>query len=234
MNFLKTFLFMAMAASTMGAQPFQWTTIAGSAGYGTADRANTDARFWVPMGIAFDQSGNCFVSDYRNNDVRKLSSVGTNWIVSRIAGTPRIQGGADGANGDAQFYNPQGVSVDAQGNIFLADTYNHTIRKLTPDGTNWNVTTIAGLAHTSGGVDGANGDARFTFPYGVFAAPDGTVYATDNTTVRKITLIGTDWVVTTIAGRSGSSGTADGTNSAARFPLPFEPGHGRQRGHLRH
>lgn len=223
MNFLNTFLFLAVAVGTTGAQPFQWTTIAGSAGYGVADGTNTDARFWIPMGIASDQSGNCFVSDYRNNDVRKLSSVGTDWIVSRIAGTPRVQGGADGANGDAQFYNPQGVCVDPQGNVFLADTYNHTIRKLTPDGTNWNVTTIAGLAHTSGGVDGTNSDARFTFPYGTLAAPDGAVYVTDNTTVRKITPIGTDWVVTTIAGRSGSSGTADGTNGAARFLYPSSP-----------
>src|SRR5207245_7996736 len=101
MNALKTISCLALAAGTTGAQPYQWATIAGSAGYGTADGTNSDARFWVPMGIASDQSGNCFVSDYRNNDIRRLSSAGTNWIVNRVAGTPRIKGGTDGTNGTA-------------------------------------------------------------------------------------------------------------------------------------
>ena len=222
MNLLKIVLFLA-ALGTLQAQPYQWTTVAGSAGYGTADGTNSDARFWVPMGIASDPNGSFFASDYRNNNIRRLARSGTNWIVSTIAGTPRIQGGADGTNGDAQFYNPKGVAVDAQGNVYVADSYNHAIRKLAPEGTNWVVRTIAGLAHTPGGVDGTNSDARFTFPYGVLADHNGIVYVTDNTTVRKLTPLGTDWVVTTIAGRSGYSGTADGTNSTARFLYPSDP-----------
>ena len=202
MNFGKIFLCLAVAVGTLRAQPYQWTTIAGSAGYGSADGTNTDARFWVPMGIASDQNGSFVASDYRNNNIRRLSPSGTNWIVSTIAGTPRIQGGADGTNGEAQFYNPKGVAVDAEGNIYIADSYNHTIRRVTLAGTNWVVTTIAGLTHTPGGVDGVNSDARFTFPYGVLADRSGIVYVTDSTTIRKLTPLGTDWVVTTIAGRA--------------------------------
>lgn len=222
MNF-RIFLILAAGVGTLQAQPYQWTTIVGSAGYGTSDGTNTDARFWIPMGIAGDQNGDCFVSDYRNNNVRKLSRSGADWVVSTVAGTARVQGGADGANGDAQFYNPKGVATDVLGNVYIADTYNHSIRKLSPSGADWIVTTIAGLAHTPGWVDGINSDARFYFPYGVLAAPDGTVYVTDNNTVRKLTPTGNDWVVTTIAGRGGYYGTTDGTNSAARFLYPSDP-----------
>src|SRR6266705_5760220 len=98
MNSLKILLCWAVALGTLRAQPYQWTTIAGSAGYGTADGTNSEARFWIPLGIAGDRSGNFFVSDYRNNNIRKASPSGTNWIVTTVAGTARVQGAADGAN----------------------------------------------------------------------------------------------------------------------------------------
>jgi len=216
-------LILAVEAGVLHAQPYQWTTIAGSAGYGTSDGTNSDARFWTPMGIANDQNGDCFVSDYRNNNIRKLSRSGADWVVSTIAGTARVQGGADGANGEAQFYNPKGVATDGQGNVYIADTYNHSIRKLSSAGGDWIVTTIAGLAHTPGWVDGIGSNARFYFPYGVLAGADGNVYVTDNNTVRKLTRMGNDWVVATIAGRGGYYGTVDGTNSSARFLYPSDP-----------
>src|SRR5439155_23368082 len=103
--------------------------------------------------------------------------------------------------------------------VYVAELENSTIRKLTPVGTNWVVTTIAGLAGSTGSANGTNSGARFNFPQGLAIDGAGNLYVadSDNYVVRKVTPVGTNWVVTTIAGRAGSVGSVDGTNSVARF-----------------
>ena len=207
------------------AQTYDWTTIAGNAGYGVADGTNSTARFSFPSGVAVDPDGNVYVADTANHTIRKLAPTGTNWAVSTIAGLAGIKGSADGTNSDARFYLPSSVTVHTSGDLFVSDG-NYTVRKLTPRGTNWVVTTIVGLAGSYGSTDGTNSDARFgSFrgnSTGIATDKDGNLYVTDtwNYTIRRLTLVGTNWVVTTIAGLAGSDGSADGTNSDARFFIP--------------
>src|SRR5204863_73114 len=107
-------------------------------------------------------------------------------------------------------------ATDSSGNVYVADTGNYTIRKITPAGA---VTTLAGLAGNTGSDDGTGSAARFNRPYGVATDSSGNVYVVDNGnhTIRKITPAG---VVTTLAGLAGNSGSADGTGSTARFNGP--------------
>src|SRR5205823_1742409 len=114
-------------------------------------------------------------------------------------------------------YEPSGLTVDSTGNVYVADTYNHTIRKITPTGM---VNTLAGLAGHSGSANGTGSTARFYEPFGVAVDSTGNVYVadTDNLTIRKITPAG---VVSTLAGLRGNWGSADGTGSTARFYEPF-------------
>ena len=133
--------------------------------------------------------------------------------ITTLAGRAGSAGSADGTGSAARFYYPRGVAVDSAGNVYVADTGNHTIRKVTPAGV---VTTLAGLAGSSGSADGTGSAARFNYPPGVAVDSAGNVYVADtgNHTIRKVTPAG---VVTTLAGLAGSSGSADGTGSAARF-----------------
>jgi hypothetical protein len=110
-------------------------------------------------------------------------------VVSTLAGLPGHSGNTDGNGPEARFWNPQGLSVDNQGNIYVADTGNNTVRKVTPMG---GVTTLAGRAGTGGATNGigTGEDARFNSPGGVAADSAGNVYVADtnNHTVRKIAL----------------------------------------------
>src|ERR1700686_2736654 len=117
----------------------------------------------------------------------------------------------------AQFSQPSGIAIDARGILYIADTDNHTIRKITPTGV---VTTLAGAAGVKGSADGRGNVARFDSPCGIAVDSEGNLYVADsnNHTIRKITAKG---VVTTLAGSPGSSGSQDGTNSAARFNQPY-------------
>jgi len=199
------------------------TTLAGRAGYtGSADGTNSAARFYEPGLPAVDGAGNVYVPDIDNNTIRKVTPVGTNWMVTTLAGLAGSSGSADGTNSAARFKYPQGVAVDTNGNVYVGDSGNNTIRKVTLVGTNWVVTTLAGLAGSSGSTDGMNSAARFNWPIGVAVDSAGSVYVADthNNTIRKLTLVGTNWVVTTLAGKAGYAGSADGTNSAARFYWP--------------
>jgi hypothetical protein len=89
-------------------------------------------------------------------------------------------GAVDGTNRAARFNNPSGIALDNGGNIYLADSSNHTIRKLTPSGTNWVVTTIAGLAGSPGSTDGTNSSSRFNTPWGIASDTSGNLYVADN------------------------------------------------------
>jgi len=168
------------------------TTLAGLPGsLGSVDGTNGGARFDWPSGITVDESGNVFVTDYFNHTIRELSPVGTNWAVTTVAGLAGVWGAADGINGSARFYLPQGIVSDGAGNLYVADSGNHTIRKLTPMGTNWVVSTVGGTAGTSGNADGTGSGALFDFPAGLAASGTGYLYTADsgNDTIRAGFLI---------------------------------------------
>jgi sugar lactone lactonase YvrE len=133
--------------------------------------------------------------------------------VVTVAGNGTL-GFADGNSADARFYQPTGVALDADGNIYVADAENHRIRRITPTGT---VSTLAGSS-TNGSADGTGADAQFNSPRAVAVDASGNVYVADgvNHKIRKITSAG---VVTTLAG-SGTSGFADGDGTAAQFYFP--------------
>ena len=189
------------------------TTLAGTAGSdGSSDGTGAAARFNSPRSVAVDASGNVFVADMSNHTIRKITSAG---VVTTLAGTAGSPGSSDGTGAAARFSSPYGVAVDASGNVFVADTGNHTIRKITSAGV---VTTLAGTAGSQGSNDGTGAAARFNYPRGVAVDASGNLYVADsgNHTIRKITPAG---VVTTLAG-AGSDGSSDGTGAAARFFSP--------------
>jgi len=200
------------------------STVAGLAlSSGSADGTNSNARFRYPTGVAVDSGGNVYVADEGNNIIRKLVPSGTNWVVSTIAGQAGSSGSADGTNSDARFNEPYGVAIDNDGNVYVADKYSCIIRKLTPSGLNWVVSTVAGLAYNTGSTDGGGNAARFNNPTAVAADSGGNVFVADeaNNTIRRLTPTGPNWVVFTVAGLAGNSGSTDGTGSDVRFNGPY-------------
>jgi sugar lactone lactonase YvrE len=189
------------------------TTIAGTANnFGSSDGFGTAATFETTSGVAVDAAGAVYVTDRYAQTIRKIDSAGN---VTSLAGRAYIRGYADGSGTSARFFNPTAVAVDSSGVLYVADTYNSSIRKITATGA---VTTFAGSSH-AGTADGIRANARFLLPAGLTIASDGTAYVADsyNHTVRKITPQG---VVTTVAGKGGVSGSVDGTAADARFAYP--------------
>ena len=196
------------------------TTLAGSVGNsGTNNGTGGAARFAYPCGVVLDSAGNLFVADSGNSTIRKVTPMG---LVTTLAGLAESLGSTDGAGSATQFHFPFRMAVDTNGIVYVTDEVNNTIRKITPVGANWVVTTIAGLAGSAGANDGTGSAARFNGPCGVALDSTGNLYVTDgiNNTIRKLTPVGSDWIVTTIAGSPGASGAVNGTNKAARFNLP--------------
>ena len=211
-----------LSVASLRAQSYWFTTPAGLAGApGSADGTNSTARFFSPYGVAVGGTNTLFVADTGNQTIRRLSLSGTNWVSSTLAGRAGTSGSSDGTNANARFYYPFGVAVDSAGRIYVADTYNYTIRRLAPSGTNWVVTTLAGLAGVQGTTDASNRLARFTYPQGLAVDSATNVYVTDGSAIRRLTPRGTNWAVTTLAGVAGTSGSSDGTNQAALFYFPF-------------
>jgi len=193
------------------------STLAGLAGNpGDTDGAGSSASFNNPSGVAVDGSGNVYVADTMNNTLRKVNTLG---VVSTLAGSPGTAGSVDGTGSAAQFFGPQGLTIDASGNLYVADTNNHTIRKVVSS--TGVVTTLAGLAGNAGSADGLGSLARFNFPSGLAVDSAGNLYIadTDNHTIRAVSPSGQ---VSTLAGLAGYSGGADGTGSAARFDSPSD------------
>jgi sugar lactone lactonase YvrE len=191
------------------------TTLAGSPGTaGSADGVGYNARFNQPSWVAVDGAGNVYVTDYANNTIRKVTSGGA---VTTLAGLAGTTGSSDGTGSAARFNGPSGIAVDDAGNLYVAETFNCTIRMITPNGT---VTTLAGKAGAIGSADGNGSAARFYYPGGVALDRAGNLYVADigNDTIRKLSPAG---VVTTLAGASGQSGTADGIGSTGRFSNPL-------------
>ena len=203
-------------------QVYYWSTIAGRTDAGSANGINTNALFNNPVALVVDNANNIYVSDRDNETIRKIAPVGTNWVVTTIAGAAGQSGSTDGTNSNARFNLTTGLTVDSDGIIYVADSFNNCIRKLAPVGTNWVVTTIAGsILAQAGNRDGTNRVALFDFPNGIGVDGSGTLYVADgnNQTVRRILRSGTNWVTQTIAG-SGAFGSADGTNLTAQFSYP--------------
>ncbi len=187
------------------------TTFAGSGVQGTADGQGTAASFRKPVDVALDASGNVYVSDQSNNVIRKISPDG---MVTTFAGSG-VQGTADGQGTAAQFNLPGGIAVDAAGNVYIADSGNNMIRKISPIGV---VTTLAGGGAASA-ADGKGSEASFQQPDGVAVDTFGNVYVADcwNNKIRKVSPQGE---VTTIAG-TGSEGSQNGSGVSASFNRPF-------------
>lgn len=190
------------------------STIAGVAGQGgSADGAIGDARFMAPAGLALDTAGILYLTDAAHHTVRRVVP-GEN--VSTLAGAAPLSGSADGTRSAALFNEPRGITRDAQGNFYVADTGNATIRRIAADGA---VITLAGSAGQSGADNGMGTAARFDRPTDVAADLPGNILVSDfdNRLIRRIT---PDGIVSTYAGIPGQTGYVDGPAASAQF---FEP-----------
>ncbi|MGJ9417876.1 SMP-30/gluconolactonase/LRE family protein [Massilia sp. CMS3.1] len=189
-------------------------TFAGSVGAtGSADGAGTGARFNAPTRLEADADGNLYVTDTGNSTIRRISAAGA---VTTLAGAAGQCGSLDGDARTARFCSPQGIAMDRQGTLYVADTLNHTIRRI--DRANV-VTTIAGVAGSCGSNDGRGGAARFCEPQDIEVDSAGYLYVADtaNSTIREISPAGE---VRTIAGAPGQCGSADGVEGNARLCRP--------------
>src|SRR4030095_14292092 len=138
------------------------STFAGSPGMpGSADGTGRAARFDSPIGVSLDSAGNLYVGDADNATHRKITPAA---VVTTFAGKAGETGSADGTGSNARFSGPRGVAVSAAGNVYVADAFNNTIRKITPEGV---VTTLAGLAGETGSADGTGSAARVNPPPGI-------------------------------------------------------------------
>ncbi len=155
------------------------STFAGSGVAGATNATGTAAQFDYPSGLAIDSSGVIYVADNNNNRIRKISPAG---VVTTLAGS--TEGYVNGTGTGAQFAWPYGVAVDASGTVYVADSGNNRIRKITPAGV---VTTLAGNGEYDV-IDGAGSSAQFVEPYGITATTDGVVYVADTygNVIRKI------------------------------------------------
>lgn len=172
--------------------PGGWvSTIAGTGSAGNSDGNGLSASFNLPTGIAVESSGSLVVSDSGNYSIRRISPTGQ---VTTLAGG--TWGAGDGFGPAGQFEKPLGIAVSALGDIYVADSYNTAIRKVTAAG---NVTTFAGSSSAYGWADGTGSAARFGGPEGVAASANGDLYVVEssNCAVRKVTSSG---VVTTVVG----------------------------------
>jgi sugar lactone lactonase YvrE len=186
------------------------STLAGTGSAGSANGVGSAATFYEPSGVAVDGAGNVYVADTLNRLVREITSAGE---VSTLAGTGSI-GSANGSDSAASFFEPEGVAVDATGNIYVADTFNQLIREITPAGA---VSTLAGTG-SMGSANGSAAQASFNAPRGLAVDVAGNVYVGDtgNNLIRMITPAGE---VSTLAG-TGSVGSANGSGIAASFNGP--------------
>jgi sugar lactone lactonase YvrE len=158
------------------------STIAGNGIVGFLDSNASVAEFNEPSSVAVDLQGNIYVADLSNNRIRKISVTG---MVTTLAGNG-IPGFADGPGNNAEFNGPYSMVVDSRGNLYVADTGNNRIRKITPSGL---VSTIAGNG-MAGYSDGPLTQASFHTPTGVAIDSKGNLYVADyaNFRIRKITL----------------------------------------------
>lgn len=182
---------------------------------GATDGAATQATFGSLMsGSSVDGAGNVYVSDTYGNVVRKITPAG---LVTTVAGKAGEVGSADGVGEAARFSSPAGIVVDPAGVLFVADSGNRLIRRITPAG---RVTTIAGTVGTIDVLDGTGSNAHFNRPEGITRDSAGNLFVTDGAAIRKITPAA---VVSTVAGgprRENNEPGLDGMGAAATFSGP--------------
>ncbi len=186
------------------------TILAGSGVLGSADGTGIAAGFDRPWGLAIDAAGNIYVADAGGSKIRKVTPLG---VVSTVAGTG-AKGSNDGPASSATFNNPSGVAVDAAGNLYVTDSDNNKIRKISTGGV---VSTFAGSGQFSS--DDGNGTAAgFYNPHGITINKNtGFLYVADGN--NRIRMISPNADVTTFAGFN--SGNNDGTGTAASFYFPI-------------
>ncbi len=184
------------------------TTVAGVAGGGFAGDGGpaTQASLNGPHGIAVDRSGNLYIADYGNNRIRMVTA--STGIITTIAGSNTIGFAGDGGPATkATFWFPTGIAVDSSGNVYIADTYNHVIRKISTSGM---ISTVAGS--NQGGYGGDNGPAtkaELAAPQGVTLDASGNLYIGD-TANQRIRYVNASGIITTIAGTSTTGFGGDG------------------------
>jgi DNA-binding beta-propeller fold protein YncE len=203
-------------------QDMMVTTIAGSGIAGLQDGLAAEAKFNYPRGICLDDTGNIYIGDSWNHRVRKISLDGmvSTWAGGGTTiGVQSVGGYVDASDTAARFYTPCELSIDLSNNIFVADAYNHRIRKIDADRM---VTTIAGSGTSGpdagGFMNGPGEQALFKVPTACHVSLTGSIYVGDgqNQRVRKIS---PDGMVTTFAG-SGETGFENGSDSIATFDFP--------------
>ncbi len=183
---------------------------------------------FYPGGVALDSAGNIYIADCSNHRIRKVTiSTG---LISTIAGTGSSSySGDNGAATSASLHTPWGITLDSAGNVYIGDTYNHRIRKVTVS--TGIITSIAGNGGT-GGFSGDNGpatSASLYYPRGVTLDSSGNVYLCDtsNYRVRKVTI--STGIISTIAGGtsagfSGDNGYATAALLSAAFGVALDSG----------
>ncbi len=185
------------------------STIAGSGNFGVTNGPPNFSTFGNPTGIESDSAGNIYVADHLTHIIRKIDTQG---YVTTIAGVPYLTGSTDGAANVATFNRPYGLSLDHQGNILVADEWNHKIRKIDTQGI---VTTIAGSG-VLGSNDGTASTAAFNYPWDITVDDQGNIFVADgyNYIIRKIFPSGN---VITYAGTAENTGASDGVGPLASF-----------------
>jgi sugar lactone lactonase YvrE len=189
------------------------TTVAGSgtAGYGGDNGAATAAQLYYPYAVAVDAAGNLFIADTNNNRIRKVTAA--TGIITTIAGNGNTGYNGDGPAIGASLYSPDGVAVDASGNVYISDQYNYRVRKVNP--ATGIISTVAGTG--TAGFSGEAGpaiSAKIYLPVGLAVDASGNLYFADyyNDRIRKVTVA--TGIITTVAG-SASSGTFGGDGGDA-------------------
>jgi sugar lactone lactonase YvrE len=186
----------------------QVSTLAGKGSASFLDGPGASAYFYYPSGIAVDNKGNVYVADRTNQRIRLVTADGT---TSTLAGNATA-GYLDGKGVSARFNNPQGIDYGSDGNLYVADTNNHRIRRIDAFGV---VTSVAGSS--AGLLEGPAGLARFNTPFDVRFGVKGDLFVADygNHRIRRV---GPDGIVSTLAG--STPGTTDGLGEKAQFSSP--------------
>jgi sugar lactone lactonase YvrE len=193
------------------------TTVAGIADqYGNSGNggAATKATLGDPYGVTVDSTGNLYIADSSNSEVRKVTT--STGIISLLAGNGTWgYSGDGGAASSAQLYFPTGVAVDSSGNVYIADEGNNAIRKVVVS--TGVITTVAGGKNGFSGDGGPATAARLSYPVGVAVTPGGVLYITDasNNRVRSVSTSG---AISTVAG-NGSAGPIPNATSATSTPI---------------
>lgn len=194
---------------TSWGQTYDWQTLAGlGGGPGNVDGVGSAAKFFLPDDIEIDSHGNVLVLETGNRLIRKITPEG---VVTTLAGNVRLRGQIDAAHMSASFSYPKSMAINSQDILFVTD--GNTIRQVSPAGI---VTTFAGKVTSYGYKDGKGAAAQFMDLDNIVIDSQDNLYVSDSFDycIRKVTPFA---VVTTFAGKSGTSGDTDGVGGAARF-----------------